>query len=215
VKLTLAALTLALSAPALAAPKEEIPVDRLAAAVGGEVLLASEVELEARLALIKKGGERALDIPIDDKLRARVLDQLLLETLVYSEARRLRLVDGADAARLALYRGQLEREHGAALKTALARFAVTEAAFGEYVKRRYYAERLLAERLDTPPTEEELEGYYESNRDEFGGRSFAEARDDVAARAKEGLAQRRLSKYLDELRSRFPVRIMLPAARAP
>ena len=92
---------------------------------------------------------------------------------------------------------------------------MSEAAFGGYVKRRYYADRLLHERLDTPPTEEELAGYYESNRDEFGGRSFAEARDDVAARAREGLKARRLTRYLDELRGRFPVRVMLPAARAP
>lgn len=199
------------------ASKPEILVDRIAAVVGGELIFASDVELEARLALVKKGYEQGLDAPIDDALRARILDELLIIELTFAEARRLRLLDDpeTEAARLRDAKERLDIDCGRLLATVLARFDVDEEELGAYLRKRYYASRLLDERLGTAPTREEVEAFYRTHPELFNGRPLEEVFETASLLAKKDLIRERLLRYLDELRSRFPVRVLLPAARTP
>jgi hypothetical protein len=202
-------------APAAYAAPGELLVDRLAAVVGEGVILASEVELEARLALMTKDPVRGVEAPIDDRLRASVLNELIIRTLAYSEAQRLRLLStpAKEAAELELLSAELSTRCGPALPEVLGRFGYSKAELSEHLKRRLYADRLLAERIGAPPTEEEIEAFYEKNPELFGKRSYREAREEAALLAQKSLAKERLIRYIDELKGRFPVRVLLPAAR--
>lgn len=66
-----------------------ILLDGVAASVGRQVITLSEVDLEARLLLVQRGGAMGIDAPIDDQLRAKVLEYLIVqEALVRESSRR-------------------------------------------------------------------------------------------------------------------------------
>lgn len=76
---------LALGPSALAAP---VLVDGVAASVGRQVITLSEVDLEARLLLVQRGGVLGIDAPIDDALRAKVLEYLIVQEALVRESNR-------------------------------------------------------------------------------------------------------------------------------
>ncbi|MCP4502020.1 MAG: hypothetical protein GY822_18840 [Deltaproteobacteria bacterium] len=63
-------------------------IDGVAARVGRQIITLSEVEIEARIVLVRRGGERGLSAEIDQRLRRKVLDFMVVQTLLEREARR-------------------------------------------------------------------------------------------------------------------------------
>lgn len=196
-----------------AAAADEVVLDRLAAVVGDEVITASEVAFEARLALLQAAPSGA-SAPLDARLQARVLDELIARALLFSEARRLRLFESTakELAQIEARRNALVLALGAALPVAMAEFGVSAAELDALLRRRYYAERLITERLSGAPTEEEVSAYYQEHRDSFS-KPLREIYDEVARLAQRELIKRRLVAYLDELRGRFLVRVLLSVPR--
>ena len=183
-------------------------MDRVVASVGSEVILLSEVNFESRLALIQRGGALGLLTSIDDGLRKSALQGLIIQTLLYAETKRLRAFDAPEVEALSLkaLRVAFIDAMGESLPDALAEFEVSEAELTEHLRRKLYADRLLAERVNGPPNEEEILTFYQANPALFGGKSLQEARGEVVALAQERVTKERLLRYLDELKSRFSVR---------
>lgn len=92
--LTLTMALLIFAAPRVSAqviPAEEGPqlVDGIAAIVGSEIILKSEVELQLTLTLQQRGQSlQSLTPPQQQDMRSRILDQLIDETLIVERARR-------------------------------------------------------------------------------------------------------------------------------
>jgi hypothetical protein len=199
------------SAPAI--PSEAFLLDRALASVGGEVILLSEVNFESRLALIQRGGELGLLTSIDDALRKSALQGVIIQHLLYAETKRLRAFDApeVEAPSLKALRVAFFDTMGKPLSSALAEFDISDAEFTEYLRRKLYADRLLAERVNGPPSEEEILNFYQAHPEMFGGRSLREAREEVVALTQQSVTKERLLRYLEELKSRFPVRLFFNA----
>ncbi len=81
----------------LLAPAVRTPVDSVAAVVERRVITSSEVEAEARLAILLRAAPAVADVDlspaaVDDKLRRAVLDTMVAHELLALEARRKGLV---------------------------------------------------------------------------------------------------------------------------
>jgi hypothetical protein len=84
----IAAAVLLVVAAQAPAPSGRIPVDAVAAVIERRVVTTSEVDAEARLVLLEKAGPEIAAGPIDDKLRAVVLDTIVAQELLALQARR-------------------------------------------------------------------------------------------------------------------------------
>jgi hypothetical protein len=198
------------SAPAV--PNDAFLLDRIVASVGSEVILLSEVNFESRLALVARGGELGMLTSIDDGLRKSALGEIIIQTLLYAETKRLRAFETPEREAIALKAMRLTftSTMGDLLPRVLQEFDISDDDFTEYLRRKFYADRLLAERVNGPPSEEEILTYYQAHPGLFGGKSLREARDEVVALTQQSVTKERLFRYLEELKNRFAVRLFFP-----
>jgi parvulin-like peptidyl-prolyl isomerase len=194
---------------AYAAPKNAFVIDKIVATVGSETILLSEVNFEARVALIDRAQELGLLAQIDDGLRKSVLQDMIIQTLLYAETKRLRAFEAPEKeeAEIKTLRALLQKSLGDPLTQTLEEFSITDKEFDAYLKRRFYADRLLTERVSGPMSEEEIATFYRENPQLFGDKTLREARADVIAAAQKQIMQARLFRFLEELKNRFSVRI--------
>ncbi|MBN2361200.1 MAG: SurA N-terminal domain-containing protein, partial [Deltaproteobacteria bacterium] len=78
-------------------PGEEVLVEALVATVNQTVITWGEVDAEARIILLRRGGRLGAGRPVDDRLRAAVLQYLINQEVILAEARRLQLFQISDA----------------------------------------------------------------------------------------------------------------------
>ncbi len=75
----------ALCAAAVAAeerhPSEGTVIDRAVAVVDGQLITLSELEFEARVGLIQRGGTRGAEDPLNDEARRSALQLSIVERL--------------------------------------------------------------------------------------------------------------------------------------
>jgi hypothetical protein len=119
-------------------------LDGVAAVVEREVITRSDVERAARVLLVRRGGTAGVSAPVDDGLRAAVLDLLVAEELVVLDGRRRHRWPDTDenAARLAASvraRFASEQEFQAFLRTS----QVPESDFLEMMRRGARVEWLV------------------------------------------------------------------------
>ncbi|MEO1170973.1 MAG: hypothetical protein AAFX94_02825, partial [Myxococcota bacterium] len=74
----------------------EARLDRVIAVVDREVITESELVLEARLALARRGATRSASQPIDERFLASFLDYLINQLLVSTQARRVASTEVSD-----------------------------------------------------------------------------------------------------------------------
>lgn len=199
--------------PLSAAPTGAVLIDRVAAVVGNEAIFVSEVNFEARLALIQRGKEVGALAQIDDALRKSILQEMIVRALLYAEVRRLRLFvsEEEELKTVKAMKAALSLSLGSLLQDALDEFGLSDAELTEHQRRRFYADRLLNERISAPLSEEEISAFYTAHPELFGGKSLREVHEQAAALAQKNAAKERLVKYVDELKSRFPVRVLFNA----
>jgi hypothetical protein len=137
-------------------------VDRIAAVVGDEIVLDSEVQkLVAVRFLEHKPGES------DAAYRDRVLEERIVDLL---RERQLRRTSGFDPkpeeveARVAALEARLAKERGLPAAAALAAAGTTREELAEWVKRGLALDSYVKERLapGLKLTEADLRAYYES-----------------------------------------------------
>ena len=173
-----------------------------------DIVMSSEVEVAARLALIERRAERAV---VDEGLRRAVLDQLVAEVLVYREAERLAL---AEVSPEDLARGREAFASRVGGPAALARFVsdnhLVAAEVLELVSRRVVVERFVQTnvRAGIEVSDEDVAREYARADHPFAGRPLADVHDALRAWLVETRFRAALDRWVRALRGRARVRIL-------
>lgn len=197
----------------------EWEVDGVVAVVGAhtpgpltQVILRSDVEVRARLAV----AARSPDLPrtaLPAPLLAATLEELIGELLVAREAERLHAPEPTDA-RVAEHRDELVRSLGGPERFArfLATYDVSAEEIEDIAQRRAFVDAFLRANLEgsTLVSDAQLTEVYESGEHPFADRPLEEIRDALRAWLGAAALSRDVARWIEVLRSRTPVRIIIP-----
>ncbi|HEY0841002.1 MAG TPA: hypothetical protein VGD74_12505 [Vulgatibacter sp.] len=191
-------------------------VDRIVATISlgdahSRILITlSDLELEARVALISRGAVLAADAALPPDTLAATLEWSIAEHLILAEAEQL-AVAVAEGSELeeALFAFR-DRLGDGAYERFLARWEVEPADLLRLMRRRIVVDRYLASRLRLAPgiSEQELRAAYESRREELGETDFAEARGSLQARLELDRREAIVGSLVRDLRGRAEVRVL-------
>ncbi|HMI93027.1 MAG TPA: hypothetical protein VK509_16765 [Polyangiales bacterium] len=199
-----------------AAAQQGTRVDGIAAVVGAsapgpgaDVILQSDVELRARLSLAASVADPgALDVLPSSLLRA-TLSQLIGESLIAREARRVQATapDRADVER---ERKRLVRSAGGGdrVQRLLFALAASDDELDTIAQRRAQVGAFLSANLEgvTVVTERELARAYSSAGPELAGRTQEQAFAELRARLSKQALDRTIERWVTVLGARTPVR---------
>lgn len=185
-----------------------VVLDRIAAVVGDDLVLESEVEKLVGVGYLPRApGET------DDAYRARVLDARIVEVL---RERELRKTGGIEPkreeveARLKALEARVVKERGEPLDAILARAGATRDELAGFVKRGMALENFVKERLGPAikTTDAELHAYYDGPfREEARARGLANVPpfDEVAEQIRDVVRERKLNveieRWTEQLRA--------------
>lgn len=203
-------------APAVAHAQAR-PVEALIAVVGARtpsqgasVVLSSDVELVAAIALARNGVTSDATTP---RLLQAALDQIIGEVLIRREALRLGAV-APTPDEIAQQREALERSIGgsAALDALLVRLHADRAEIDVLAERRAVVERFLGANLEgaSEVTEADVDEAYAEAAHPFTGRPLEEVREALRAWLRVTLVDAYVARWLATLRSRTEVNVLRP-----
>ncbi len=190
-------------------------VDRVVAVIEGQALTLSELQFEARVALVQRGGMQAPEAPLDEDTLRGALELVINERLQVLNADRLQAFPaepGEVAAKLEAFRTRLGGE--AALRRFLARHGVDQAGLERLLARSLRAARILDSRirLRAQVGETEVRRYYEQHAAELPADY-----ESVRAAIREKLVRERYealaTEELGQVRASAQVRRVAPFAR--
>lgn len=213
-----------LASPVLApgrADAQRRPAEALVAVVGGrtpstgtDVVLLSDVELVAAIALARGGDREAR--PTEPLLQA-ALDQVIGEVLIRREASRLGAV-APTPDEIARQRDAIERSIGgpAVLDALLGRIHAERAEIDVLAERRAVIERFLSANLEgaADVTEADVEEAYAEASHPFAGRPLEEVREALRAWLHVTLVDAYVARWLSTLRARTEVNVLRPFVAA-
>lgn len=220
----LAAGLTALPVTALAQPREGgVPagasegqvIDRVVAVIEGQVLTQSELEFEARIALVERGAVLAIDEPLDDEALRSVLELVIAHRLLVLSADRLEAFTAEQAdvgLRLVRFRKNFGSEE--AFQAFLTRSGADVKHLTEVLKRNVRVGRIIDSRvrLRAQPSEEDLKRYFEQN-----ARDYPEGFEASKGRLRDKLRQERekalAEEELAQVRAAAQVRRVAPFSR--
>ncbi|HYO69945.1 MAG TPA: hypothetical protein VEU33_28100, partial [Archangium sp.] len=147
-------------------------IDRVVAVIGTQVLTLSELEFEARVSLVQRGGVRAADAPLDEQALQGALELAINYRLLVAGADRLQAFQAERSeveARLRAFRDRFEDE--TALLAFLARHDADLEQLTVVLERSVRAERILDSRirLRAQVSDAEVRRYWEEHRGTLGG----------------------------------------------
>jgi hypothetical protein len=145
-------------------------LDRVVAIIEGQVLTQSELEFEARIALVERGAVLALDEPLDDEVLRSVLELVIAHRLLVLSADRLEAFTAEQAdvgQRLAKFRKNFGSEE--AFQAFLARSGADVNQLTEVLKRNVRVRRIIESRvrLRAQPSEDDLKRYFEQRASDY------------------------------------------------
>lgn len=193
-----------------------VRVDGLAAVVGALApgaealsIYRSDVELRARLALLRAGADDAAYGPLPPSLRKASLEEAIGEALIAWESARLSLARPSaeevrrERQRLALGVGGEPR-----LQALTRAFGVEEAELEGMALRRAVVSDFLAANLEgtLEVTPLELERAYAESAHPFGAEPLDAARDKLRAWLLQQRLQAAVARWVESLKQRTPVR---------
>jgi hypothetical protein len=200
------------AAPAVA---EGRVVDRVVAVIEGQVLTLSELEFEARVALVQRGGVRAAQGPLDEQALRVALELVINQRLLVMGADRLRAFPAERSeveARLRTFREHFESEP--ALLAFLARYDADLDQLTAVLERGVRAERILDSRirLRAQVNEVELRRYYQEHAAQLGG-SYEQVRESLRQRLVRERYTALAAAEFSQVRSTARIRRVAPFAR--
>ncbi|MET0403220.1 MAG: hypothetical protein ABW123_12490 [Cystobacter sp.] len=190
-------------------------VERVVAVVEGQVLTLSELDFEARVALVQRGGVRAAEERLDEGTLQGALELGINQRLLVAGADRLKAFAAERSeveGRLRQFRQRFEDEP--ALLSFLARHDADLDQLMAVLERSVRAERILDSRirLRAQVSEAELRRYWEEHKSTLGG-SYEGVRDAL----KERMMRERYGELAKEefarVRADARVRRVAPFAR--
>ncbi len=193
--------------------------DGIAALIGGatpgqgvELVMRSDVDLRARIALSGELGRPAATVPVPASLSAATLEQLIGEALIAREAERVR-VEPPDESKLSVERARIEREAGGAsnLSELLRRVGATRREVDEIARRRALVSEFLQVNLQGTAivTDAEIERIYESGEHPFEGQPLAEVEGQLRALIARQAVDRAVRRWVSVLRARTEVVVLV------
>jgi hypothetical protein len=200
-------------------PQAEPPVrvDGVAVLVGGngpgegvDVILRSDVELRARLALLSDDADRALRAALPPALLSATLSELIGEVLIAREAERVQIASPAAAdvqrekQRLIVSAGGL-----AHVEALLHELGASQAELDAVAKRRAVAAAFLSANLEGAMlvTDNEVELRYQAEAASFAGLDPAKARELIRASLRSEALNHNIERWVRVLQARTPLRI--------
>jgi hypothetical protein len=193
-------------------------VDGIAAVVGGhapgphtDVVLRSDVELRARLALARRTSQAPVG-PLPPELLASALDEIVNELLIAREARRLRATEPGPT-QVARQREEIARSVGGEerLRRFCEELSVGLDEIDAIATRRAYVDAFLRANLEgsTFISDAEVERVYASGDHPFTGAPLEEVREALRTWLAQAALEREVARWVEVLRSRTPVRIVV------
>ncbi len=218
----LAALLVPLAAGGMDAPSGGRVVDEVVAVVatrGREavVVTRSKVVEEGRIALVSRGGIEAASAPLDGLVLRASLDWYVDQILLHEEAVRLQVFEvDREAAVAELARFKAEFPTPGAFKAFLFQIDATEEDLTTTLRRSLRVRRYLESRLGRlRPAQREVAAWYQAHASDYGGRTLAEATDEIAARLAASRADAETKALLADLRNRADIRILVDLGAGP
>ena len=218
----LAALLVPLAAGGVDAPSGGRVVDEVVAVVAtrgreASVVTLSKVAEEGRIALVSRGGIEAASAPLDGAVLRASLDWYVDQLLLHEEAVRLKVFEvDREAAVAELARFKAEFATPGAFKAFLFAIDATEEDLTTTLRRSLRVRRYLESRLGRlRPAPREVEAWYQAHASEYGGRTLAEATDEIAARLAASRADAETKALLADLRNRADIRILVDLGAGP
>ncbi len=186
-------------------------VEEIVVSVGSRFLTRSDLEVEARVALVMGGGEAGAHSAIGEETVASVLDYLVNQLLIIEEVERLQVfeVDAKDIA------SEYERfvssfPSQAELEAFLDALGVGPERLAAIFRRNLRVQRFLESRmrLAVRVEEDEVVAFYIDNSERFPGRSLDDMRDTIRARLFRERFDEAIRDLIDDLRGRSDVRVL-------
>ena len=204
-----------ITAPALDPAKDAVLLEAVVATVNQNVITKGQVEAEARVVLLRRGGLIGAQQPVDDGLRAGVLQYLINQEVILAEARRLQLFQ--------VPQDELQREllRVTSLFTSLAEYqqflddnGLSPEDLKQIIRRDLRVGKFLDSRVRmlSEIDVEELRAYYLQHQQEYGGQSFEQVREALAARVGRQRSATAIGQWVDELRAQAKINILRPYA---
>jgi len=183
-------------------------IDRVVALVDGRVLSWSQLDFEARVMLIDRGGVEAATAPLDASTIQNALDLAIAQRAATAEADKLNAypVEPAEIdQRLRTFESRFPS--AAAFQAFLKAHDADRAALAEVLARAVRTEKFVEGRvrLRSQVPESEVRKAWEADR---GGRTWEEARGPLRERMQRERAYVLAREALAQLRSSIPVRII-------
>jgi hypothetical protein len=190
-------------------------IDRLVALVAGRTITLSELEFEARVALIQRGGMEAARAPLNDQALRSALDLAIgerLETEAADKLQAFHLEESEIESAVRDFRSKFRSD--SELARFLARHEADEQQLAAVLARRLRAEKILDSKISLKArvSDAEVRRFYDEHRSELGG-SFDEVRSSI----REKLVRERYAalarEELRQIRKGADVRMIAPFAR--
>ena len=209
---------IALSGAAPQPPEEALRgriIDRVVASVAGHVITLSELEFEARVALIQHGGLQAAHAPLDDRALRAALELAVAERLETDAADRLQvfnLEESEVASALSDFKSKFPTK--AELAEFLARHEADEQQLAAVLARRLRAEKIVDSKvsLKARVSDDEMRRYYDAHRSELGG-SYEQMRAAIRTKLLRERYAELAREEMDQIRKGADVRMIAPFAR--
>ena len=192
-------------------------IDRAVALVAGRVITLSELEFEARVALIDRGGLEAANAPLDNQALRSALELALgerLETAAADKLQTFQLEDGEIEAAVRKFKSKFASN--AELASFLARHEADESQLAAVLARRLRAEKILDSKISLRArvSDAEIRRFYDEHRSELVG-----SYDEVRSQIREKLVRDRYAtlarEELLQVRKGADVRMIAPFAAEP
>jgi hypothetical protein len=205
----------------LAADAREMPVyelDGLAAVVGetvasadSRIILSSEVELLAQVALSGTGTELPEREAVPRRLLKAVLNEIVGECLIAREAERVRIARPS-ADEIARERQRLESAAGGTtqFRRLITRLSVSAGEIEGIVQRRALVTTFLRANLEgaTVVPESEVEQAYRKLKNSLADHLPEEVKNVLRTRLARAAFDRSIARWVEVLRSRTPVHVL-------
>jgi hypothetical protein len=199
---------LVLGALLAAGPVDARVLDRVVALVDGRVLSWSQLDFEARVMLIDRGGVEAATAPLDAATIQNALDLAIAQRAATAEADKLNAypVEPAELdQRLRTFESRFPSS--AAFESFLKAHDADRAALAEVLARAVRTEKFIEGRvrLRSQVPESEVRKAWEADK---GGKSWEDARGPLRERMQRERAYVLAREALAQLRTSIPVRII-------
>jgi hypothetical protein len=218
--LTITALVFALllfptfSARAQTGQVEEL--DKIVAVIEQQPILRSDLEIEARIALLQRGGLAAAEATeLGHEVLARTLDHVINQRLVEREADRLQVFGLELEARRAAYAAFIKKLGGeAAFRAFLARHEIGPSRVAAILERELRVSQFIANKvgLGARTTEADAQAYFDANPERFHGSDFAQVRAAITSMLTRDRVKALTQQFLEGLRANAKVRVLPPFA---